>query len=392
MPQMRAGDLGTAVSRAAPEFSMALFSHLPTVVGYVFILVLVVFFHELGHFIAGRLCGARIDAFSVGFGPEIAHLTDRRGTRWRFAAIPLGGYVKFHEENGTPDRAPPPPPAGTVVPMGSTFTGLTAWKRAVIVVAGPVASFILAIALFAGLFSIDGMGILAPRVGTVVADSAASRAGFQVGDRVVTIDGAPIESFMDMQRIVSASSDVPLAIDVQRADTLVHLIATPERKDVKGQFGTARIGVLGLGASTDPADYSVRYLGPVEAVTTATGECWYVVSRTVSYLGGLFVGRETVAQLSGPVRMVEVTDKVVHMGFGALLNLAAFLSVSIGFFNLLPIPPLDGGRLLFCCIEAVQGRPVSERIQEYGFKIGIAVVAALMLCATFNDITRLATG
>ena len=225
-----------------------------------------------------------------------------------------------------------------------------------------------------------------------MANSAAARAGFEPGDKVVSIDGAPIDSFMDMQRIVSGSSDVALAIDVERANALVHLVATPERKDVKGQFGTARIGVLGLGASTDPTDYSVRYLGPVDAVTTATGECWYVVSRTVSYLGGLFTGRETVAQLSGPVRMVEVTDKVVQMGFGALLNLAAFLSVSIGFFNLLPIPPLDGGRLLFCCIEAVRGRPVSERIQEFGFKIGIAVVAALMLCATFNDIARLATG
>ncbi len=157
---------------------------------------------------------------------------------------------------------------------------------------------------------------------------------------------------------------------------------------MKGQFGTARIGVLGLGASSDPADYSVMRLGPAKAVSAAVGECWYVVSRTVSYIGGLLVGRETVSQLSGPVRMVEVTDKVVQLGFAALLNLAAFFSVSIGFFNLLPIPPLDGGRLLFCCIEALRGRPLSERVQEYGFRIGIAVVAALMLCATYNDISR----
>lgn len=361
---------------------MDLMAHLTTLLGYVFILVLVVFFHELGHFVAGRLCGARIDAFSVGFGPEIAHVVDRRGTRWRFAAIPLGGYVKFHEEkDGTPFVP--------LRPGDSTFAGLSAWRRAVIVGAGPLASFILAIGLFAGLFAAEGMGVLAPRVGSVVADSAASRAGFQAGDRIVAIDGRAIDSFMDMQRIVSASGDVLLKVDVERGGSTLTLDATPQRKDVQGQFGSARIGVLGLGASTDPADYSIRQLSVGEALQAGTGECWYVVSRTVSYLGGLFIGRETVAQLSGPVRMVEVTDAVVRMGFAALLNLAAFLSVSIGFFNLLPIPPLDGGRLLFCFIEGVQGRPVSERVQEFGFKLGIAVVAALMICATFNDVARL---
>ena len=367
---------------------MALFTHVPTLFGYVFILVLVVFFHELGHFLAGRWCGARIDAFSVGFGPELLHRTDRRGTRWRVAAIPLGGYVKFHEEakEGAAPTEPEPPRPGT------SFGLLPAWKRAVIVAAGPVASFALAILLFAGLFSTEGMGVLAPRVGSVVPDSAAARAGFAEGDRVVDIDGTPIASFMDMQRIVSESSDIPLSIRVDRAGGAVTLVATPERKDVKGQFGTARIGVLGLGASSDPADYSVQRLSVPASVKAGAGECWYVISRTISYLSGLFVGRETVAQLSGPVRMVEVTDTVVRMGFGALLNLAAFLSVSIGFFNLLPIPPLDGGRLIFCCIEAIRGRPVSERVQEFGFKLGIAVVAALMICATYNDITRVITG
>lgn len=371
---------------------MALLGHFPTVVGYVFILVLVVFFHELGHFLAGRLCGARIDAFSVGFGPELAHVVDRRGTRWRVAAIPLGGYVKFHEENAQPGAARTEQTALAGSPAGASFAALSAWRRAFIVAAGPFASFLLAVVIFAGLFMADGMPILQPRVGSVVPGSAAERAGFMPGDRVVSIDGAAIASFTDMQRIVSESSGIPLDVAVERHGAVIDLTATPERKDVKGQFGTARIGVLGIGASNDPADFSVRRLGPVEAVQTATGECWYVISRTLSYLSGLFIGRETVAQLSGPVRMVEVTDQVVRLGFAALLNLAAFLSVSIGFFNLLPIPPLDGGRLLFYGIEALRGRPVSERVQGYGFRIGIAVVAALMLCATFNDISRLATG
>ena len=368
---------------------MALFSHIPTVFGYVFLLVLVVFCHELGHFLAGRWVGTKIDAFSVGFGPELWSFTDRRGTRWRLAAIPLGGYVKFHGEQETSPRVATAVPGETPVERDRTFAGKSAWQRGFIVAAGPFASFLLALVLFSGLFFSEGVTVLTPRIASVVAGSAAERAGFQPGDLVTGIGGASVDSFMDMQRIVQASGDIPLAIDVERGGSSVRLLATPERKDLKGQFGTSRVGVLGIGASADAADISVKHLGPAQSIAAAGNECWYVVSRTVSYLGGLFVGRETVAQLSGPVRMVEVTDKVVQMGFPALLNLAAFFSISIGFFNLLPIPPLDGGRLLFCCIEAVRGRPVSERIQEYGFRVGIAVVATLMLCATYNDLSRL---
>jgi regulator of sigma E protease len=372
---------------------MALLSHIPTLFGYVFILVIVVFFHELGHFLAGRWCGTRIDAFSVGFGPEIFAFKDRHGTRWRLAAIPFGGYVKFHgDADGISTRETIIGEDGEQVDRRATFAGKSALQRGFIVAAGPIASFLLAIGIFAGLSSIEGVVMLKPRVSQVVADSAAAKAGFKAGDVIKSIDAKPTESFMDLVRIVGESSDIPLRFDVDRAGTIVHLVATPERKDVKGPFGTARIGVLGLGASNLPSDVSVRRLGPIEAVTSATGECWYVISRTLDYLGGLFVGRETVAQLSGPVRMVEVTDKVVKMGFPALLNLAAFFSVSIGFFNLLPIPPLDGGRLMFCLIEALQGRPVSERVQEYGFRIGIAAVAMLMICATFNDLSRIFVG
>ncbi len=367
---------------------MALFSHLPTLLGYIFILVIVIFFHELGHFLAGRWCGAKIDAFSVGFGPELFAYTDRKGTRWRVAAVPLGGYVKFHGDADGVSAALEADPDVASVDRSDTFAGKSAWQRGVVVAAGPIASFLLAIVIFAGLFSFQGVGVLAPKVGSVVPESAAARSGFQPGDQIRAINGESIESFTDMQRIVSASGDVQIAVDVERAGALVHILATPERKDVKGQFGTSRIGVLGLGASTDPADFSNRRLGGGESVREAFKECWYVISRTTSYLGGLLIGRETVAQLSGPVRMVEVTDTVVRLGFAAVLNLAAFFSVSIGFFNLLPIPPLDGGRLLFCLIEGVLGRPVSHRTQEFGFRIGLAVVAALMLCATFNDLSR----
>lgn len=365
---------------------MALLSHVPTVFGFMFLMILVVFFHELGHFLAGRACRVRIDAFSVGFGPEVLAATDRRGTRWRLSAIPLGGYVKFRGEGELSPKAQPVDPAPADPDGLQLYGDASVWQRAFIVAAGPAASILLAIVLFAGLFGTLGVMVLKPRIATVVENSVAARQGFQAGDLVTAIDGAPIDSFMDMQRIVQASSDVPLAIDVDRDGAVLRLTATPERKDVTGEFGTARVGVLGITASRDPADVSVKRMGPIESVSAATGECWYVVSRTASYIGGVFVGRETVAQLSGPVKMVEVTDKVVQLGFAALLNLAAFYSVSIGFFNLLPIPPLDGGRLFLYMAEILRRRPLSERVQEYGFRFGIAVIVTLLLCATYNDV------
>lgn len=369
---------------------MFFLNHLPTVFGYVFVMILVVFFHELGHFLAGRLCGVQIDAFSVGFGPEIAAVTDRKGTRWRLAAIPLGGYVKFHGEQELSPKPEQIPVAGPALDRSKSFAGKSVWQRAFIVAAGPAASMLLAVFVFTGLFATLGVVVLKPRIASVVADSVAERAGFQPGDLVTGIDGRPVDNFMEMQRIVQDAGGVQLLFDLDRKGTAVHLFATPERKDVKGEFGTARVGVLGIAASNDASDVSIKRMGPVQAAGAAVGECWYVVSRTASYLGGLLAGRETVAQLSGPVKMVQVTDKVVRMGLAALLNLAAFYSVSIGFFNLLPIPPLDGGRLFLYLAEMVRGRPLNERVQEYGFRFGIALVVTLLLCATWNDVSPLA--
>ena len=372
--------------------------HVTSLFGYVipflFVLSIVVFFHELGHFLVGRWCGVKVDTFSLGFGKELVGFNDRHGTRWRIAAIPLGGYVKFH---GDANAASAPQTASSLGSMPEaeravTFAAQTVWERAAIVLAGPVANFILAIAIFSCSFYFSGRPMLLPRVETVIADSAAAKAGLQAGDLVVAINDEKIDSFADMQKIVSASSEVPLSIEVERGTTDLKLVATPERRDVKGPFGSSRVGVLGITASNKPEDWKTEHFTLPGAIQAATGETWFVIDRTMSYIGGLFVGKETPAQISGPIRIAEVSGEVAKLGIGALINLAAFLSISIGFVNLLPIPLLDGGHLMYFGVEAARGRPMSERAQEFGFKIGLAIVSMLMIFATFNDLMRLVHG
>jgi regulator of sigma E protease len=360
---------------------------------FLFVLSLVVFFHELGHFLIARLCGVRILAFSIGFGPELVGFNDRHGTRWKIAAIPLGGYVKFFGD----DSAASTPDTKRLAAMDAaekskSFMFQTLPKRAAIVVAGPLANFVLAIIIFAGIFMLYGKQTMSARVDAVQADSAAAAAGFQPGDVVVSIDGAAIDSFADMQRIVSESAGKALQITVDRKGTQVVLTATPALKEVKDNLGDVeRIGILGIQRSPAPEDLKFRPVAPPQAVWMAVHETWSVIDRTMRYLGGVIVGREAANQLGGPIRIAEMSGQVASLGFVPLLQLAAVLSVSIGLLNLFPIPLLDGGHLLFYLIEGVRGRPLSERAQEVGFRIGLAIVLMLMIFATFNDIVHLAT-
>ena len=372
---------------------MSLFAHLGSLLGtlipFLFVLTIVVFFHEMGHFLVGRWCGVKVDAFSLGFGPELFARTDRKGTRWRIAAIPLGGYVKFHGDVNAAS-AQSEARVGELAPEERkvTFAAQPVASRAAIVAAGPIANFLLAIVILTATFYVDGKPVLTPRIENVVAGSPADRAGFMPGDLIVAIDSTPIDSFSDMQRIVGASGDVPLTFKVRRGSSEVALSATPERKDVAGPFGTTRLGVLGVGTASKPGDFRTDRLTLPQSVATAAGEIWFVIDRTGSYVGGLFVGRESAAQLSGPIRIAEVSGAVAKLGIGALLNWAAFLSISIGLINLVPVPLLDGGHLLYFAFEAIRGRPMSEKAQELGFKMGLALVSLLMIFATYNDLAR----
>ena len=363
------------------------------VIPFVFVLSLVVFFHELGHFLVARRCGVRIMVFSIGFGPEIVGFDDRYGTRWKISAIPLGGFVKFFGD----DNAASVPDTARIAAMDAqeraqSFAFQPVYKRAAIVVAGPLANFILAIVIFAGVFMLYGKQTMSARVDSVLADSAAAAAGFKPGDLVVAIDGRPIDNFAEMQRIVSTSTGETLTIKVDRGGVPQVLKATPALKEVKDNFGNVqRVGVLGISRSMAPEDLKLHPVSPPQAIWMSVQETWSVIDRTLGYIGGVIVGREAANQLGGPIRIAQMSGQVASFGFVPLIQLAAVLSVSIGLLNLFPIPLLDGGHLLFYSIEALRGRPLSERAQEVGFRIGLAIVLMLMIFATFNDIVHLTT-
>jgi len=360
---------------------------------FLFVLTVVVFFHELGHFLVARWNGVRVVTFSVGFGPELLGFTDRHGTRWKLAAIPLGGYVKFFGDENEASV----PNAETVQAMSQedrrhSFFHKTVGQRAAIVAAGPIANFILAIVIFAAVFATYGRQSSTARIDTVQAGSAAADAGFQAGDVVLSIDGRRVSSFSDMQRVVGASAGRTLEFQVERGGAPVTLRATPVLKQGKDGFGNKYCqAILGVSRSMAPGDIRTETVNPFSAVALGTAETWFIVERTFSYLTGIFAGRECADQLGGPIRIAQISGQVASVSFAALLHLTAMLSVSIGLLNLFPVPLLDGGHLLFYGIEAARGRPLSERAQEIGFRIGLALVLMLMIFATFNDIIHLAT-
>lgn len=358
-----------------------------TVVGFIFVLTLIIFVHEFGHFIVGRWCGVGVTVFSMGFGPELIGFTDRKGTRWRISAIPLGGYVKFvgdaTEAGGTDQAAMATMPAEQ---RAGAISLKPVWQRAAVVAAGPIANFLLAIAIFATIYSVFGRQEATPRIDAVAAGSAAEAGGLQAGDLVVAIDGKPISTFGELQRVVTASQGATLAVTVNRGEIQATLRVTPEMKEETRFGSTARVPRLGISRATQPGDIVTERYPLPQAVVMGVQESWFIITQTVSSIGGIFAGRESADQLGGPIRVAEVAGQVASLGIIPLLNLAALLSVSIGLLNLLPVPILDGGHLMFYLLEAIRGRPLSDRAQEIGFGIGAALVAMLMIFATSNDL------
>lgn len=361
------------------------------IVPFLIVLTLVVFVHEMGHYLVGRWCGIRILTFSVGFGPEILGFNDRHGTRWKLSVIPLGGYVKFYGD----DNAASAPDFDAVSGMSDTereqsFLGANVWKRVATVAAGPIANFILAIVVFAIMFSIYGRPVADPVVAQVQPASAAEEAGLLPGDIITAIDGKPVVTFEDIRRYVSPRPEVEIVLTVNRDGRTFDVPMVPQRSEIEDQFGNKmEVGLIGVVTDASVANFRRQELNPLQAVGAAAGESWFIIARSVGYIGNIIIGREKADQLGGPIRVAQVSGQVATLGVGALLQLAAVLSVSIGFLNLLPIPMLDGGHLVFYAIEIVRGKPVGEKAQEIAFKIGLSLVLMLMLFATWNDVTML---
>jgi regulator of sigma E protease len=361
---------------------------LAVAVPFLFVLTIVVFFHELGHFLVARWCGVEVSTFSIGFGKEIFGFNDKHGTRWRFAWIPLGGYVKFMDDDN-PASAPTKEALENMSAeqRAGSFHGKPLWQRAAVVAAGPIANFLLAIAIFAVWFSIFGVRTLDPKIEEVIAESPAAAAGFQAGDLIVRINGEEIQSFEQVKQAVVTSGGRQLAVDVERKSEIVALQVTPQLKQQEGLGGDkVTTYIVGLKPVLTPGSSKVYQPGIIEAVGLGGHETWKIVTLTLGYLGDVVIGRQPADQLGGPARIADLAGKVAERSFLDVIFLTAFISVSVGLINLFPIPILDGGHLLFYAIEAIRRRPLSPEVQEMGFRIGLAVVLCLMIFATFNDL------
>lgn len=384
------------------------------VVPFLLVLTLIVTLHELGHFLTARAFGVKIERFAVGFGKPVFSRTDRHGVEWRVGWMPLGGYVRFA---GDLDASSVPDHAG----LAELKARLTAeqgpgaerdyfyfkpvWQRALIVAAGPVTNFVLAFFLFAIYFGVVGEQVLAPRVLTVAPGGPAAAAGFQPRDLITAVNGRAVRDSSDVTAVVMLSAGDAVRFTVDRGGRSLELTATPERRieddPIAGRVRIARIG-MGMGPMVRE-DISIRRLNPLELAGKSAGTIRDSLGLTLTYIGRIFTGRENGDQLSGPLGIARATGAIATQAVEAhpdpmatvanllltMTSFAAILSVGIGFLNLLPIPVLDGGHLLFYGYEAIAKRPVAARFQEAGYRVGLALLAGLMLFATWNDLQKL---
>jgi regulator of sigma E protease len=356
------------------------------VLGFVLLLGPLVTIHELGHYLVGRWFGVRADVFSIGFGKELAGWTDKRGTRWKLAALPLGGYVQFA---GDMNPASQPDADWLKLPPAEReccFQAKPLWQRALIVLAGPLANFVFAIAILAAFIMAYGQLVAAPTVGVVEPGSVAAAAGIRSGDRITAVDGSAVDEFSDVARLVAPHPGEALTIALSRGEQRLSLNVRAAAKQQRDEFGNSFVrGYLGIG----PAEAELRPVNPAQAVVLAVGETRDMVAMMVTGIGQIVTGKRSVEELGGPLKIAKFSGEQLSLGWRAFVAFAAFISINLGFINLLPIPVLDGGHLAFYAAEAIRRKPASAKSQEWAFRTGVAFVLALMLFVTINDVASL---
>jgi regulator of sigma E protease len=359
-------------------------------VPFIAVLTVVIFFHELGHFLVGRLCGAKVDVFSLGFGPELLHFIDRQGTRWRLAALPLGGYVKFRGDA----NAASVPDSQAIASMPpeereGTLASLSVWRRAAIVAAGPAANFLLALVILAGIFHFSGRTIVHPVIQQIMPGAAAAKSDLKAGDTILAINGQTVDAIEQVPQFVRDSGPGPITLDIRRADGPHTVLVDPTRRITHTWLGDEHSASLGIKIGATSANLEHRRFGTLESFGAAAHEIESIVTTTGRTIKGLIVGRESARELSGPIGIAQVSGEVAQAGIVPLIYLTAILSVSIGLLNLLPIPLLDGGFLMFFAYEAVRGKALPERAQILGFRLGLTFVAILSVFVAVNDIGKI---
>lgn len=357
---------------------------------FLLVLTVLVFVHELGHFLLARWNGVKVEVFSIGFGPELWGFNDKHETRWRFSAIPLGGYVKMFGEgdvvtgvDDTEDREM------TDSEKAVSFHHKRLGQRAAIVVAGPAANFIFAVLVFWVINSLVGMPTLMPVVGDVVPDTAASEAGFETGDVFLSIDGQAITQFSELSTIVSANANNPLNFEIQRGDKVFTILATPRpfRDDEQEAKKSPQRGLLGV--RPDVSAVTKERVGLIDGLMLGAEQTYAFSVKILAGVGEMFSGDRSAKELGGIILIAEVSGNAAQGGIGSILYFLAILSINLGLINLFPVPVLDGGHLAFYAIEAIRRKPLSPKIQEYGFRLGLFLVFLLMIFATGNDLVRL---
>ena len=358
-----------------------------TVVPFLIVLTVLVFVHELGHYLVARWCGVRVETFSVGFGPELFGWFDRHGTRWKLAAIPFGGYVKMY---GDADAASMPSAELATMTAEERSVSLhykPVASRAAIIAAGPGANFLFTIVILAGIFATVGQSVTPAEIGEVQPDSAAASVGLRSGDTIFRVDGQSVSRFQDLVREITINTGTLVHLGVRRDGQDLDIPVTPRVTETVDNFGN-KSSVGRLGVSPNPSSVSFERRDPATAVVEAVRETWGIVTTTLTGVGQMITGARSADGLHGPLGIANLSREVAQGGVVSLLSFMALLSVNLGLINLFPIPVLDGGHLLFYAAEALRGRPLGQRAQEVGFRLGLALVLTLMVFATWNDLVQ----